>query len=133
MKLVTFSREGGHRLGVLDGAHVLELEPERGWSTDMVDLVAGGRPALAEADLGGAPRHRLEDVVLEAPLMPRKNVFAVGRNYLEHVHEVKEIRPVPEHPVIFTKPPTAVIGPNRPIDTPTIPPIRWTTRVSWRS
>lgn len=117
MKLVTFSRESRRRLGVLDGAHVLELEPEQGWPTDMVALVAGGRQMLAEADLGRVPSHRLEDVVLEAPLVPRKNIFAVGRNYLEHIHEVKQTRPVPEHPIIFTKPPTAVIGPNQPIDT----------------
>ena len=116
MRLVTFSTEAGRRLGVLEGDQVVELDPARGWPTDMVELVARGREALAAADLTDAPRHPLGDVTLEAPLMPRKNVYAVGRNYLEHIQEVKEVRPVPEHPMVFTKPPTAVIGPGVAID-----------------
>jgi 2-keto-4-pentenoate hydratase/2-oxohepta-3-ene-1,7-dioic acid hydratase in catechol pathway len=116
MRLVTFSTEARRRLGVLEGDQVVELDPDRGWPSDMVELVARGREALAAADLTDAPRHSLGDVTLEAPLMPRKSVYAVGRNYLEHIHEVKEVRPVPEHPMVFTKPPTSVIGPGVAID-----------------
>jgi 2-keto-4-pentenoate hydratase/2-oxohepta-3-ene-1,7-dioic acid hydratase in catechol pathway len=58
-----------------------------------------------------------------APLpRPARNVFCVGKNYHEHAKEfassgfdstAKEV--VPEAPVVFTKPPTAVIGPGDPI------------------
>lgn len=39
-------------------------------------------------------------------------IFAVGRNYLEHISELKNERP--EDPVIFTKPDTALLRHNDP-------------------
>ncbi|MGA7272615.1 MAG: fumarylacetoacetate hydrolase family protein [Acidimicrobiia bacterium] len=118
MRLVRFEREGSACLGVLEDSEVVELAPERGWPTDMIELIARGEEAKApiEEETASAPRHSLSEVRLLAPLRPRKNVFAVGRNYLEHVTEVREVRPVPEHPVIFSKPPTAVIGPGEAIE-----------------
>jgi 2-keto-4-pentenoate hydratase/2-oxohepta-3-ene-1,7-dioic acid hydratase in catechol pathway len=58
-----------------------------------------------------------EDVVLAAPLpRPTKNVFCVGRNYAEHIAEGERAQNIKvgitEHPVFFTKPPTAVVGPG---------------------
>ena len=60
------------------------------------------------------------DVHLLAPLpRPAKNVFCVGRNYLEHIAEGERAQNrkigVTEHPVYFTKPPTAVVGPGAPV------------------
>jgi 2-keto-4-pentenoate hydratase/2-oxohepta-3-ene-1,7-dioic acid hydratase in catechol pathway len=47
---------------------------------------------------------------------PRKNVFCVGRNYRDHIAEGARAQQtqidVTEHPVFFTKPATAVIGPG---------------------
>ncbi|MGH7419075.1 MAG: fumarylacetoacetate hydrolase family protein, partial [Candidatus Rokuibacteriota bacterium] len=40
-------------------------------------------------------------------------LFCTGHNYAKHVAESG--RPIPEHPVWFTKPPTAVIGPLAPV------------------
>jgi len=59
----------------------------------------------------------LASVSLIAPIpRPLKNVFCVGSNYRAHITEAsraQEIKDkVPEHPVFFTKPPTAVIGPG---------------------
>ncbi len=56
-------------------------------------------------------------VQLLAPLpQPAKNVFCVGRNYLEHIAEGERAQNlkigVTEHPVFFTKPPTSVVGPG---------------------
>jgi 2-keto-4-pentenoate hydratase/2-oxohepta-3-ene-1,7-dioic acid hydratase in catechol pathway len=52
----------------------------------------------------------LEGTRLLAPIpRPRKNVFCMGRNYVEHAAE-RGAAP-PDRPVFFTKPPTAVIGP----------------------
>lgn len=64
--------------------------------------------------------HGLKDVTLLAPLpIPRKNVFCVGRNYAEHIAEGERAQNkkigVTEHPVFFTKPSTAVIGPDADI------------------
>lgn len=54
---------------------------------------------------------------LLAPIpRPAKNVFCVGRNYIEHVAEGDRAAgretEVPKYPQFFTKPPTAVIGPD---------------------
>ena len=56
------------------------------------------------------------DVVqLLAPVFPTK-VVCVGRNYVDHAAERGES--VPDEPVIFLKPATAVIGPGAPIIIP---------------
>ena len=60
---------------------------------------------------------KLSDVVLAAPIQrPRKNVVCLGLNYTDHIAEGSRARgepprPLPEHPIYFTKPPTAVAGP----------------------
>jgi 2-keto-4-pentenoate hydratase/2-oxohepta-3-ene-1,7-dioic acid hydratase in catechol pathway len=66
---------------------------------------------------------------LRAPIpRPAKNVFCVGRNYIAHVAEGDRAAgretEVPKHPQFFTKPPTAVIGPDE-----TVPSYAAITRV----
>ena len=60
------------------------------------------------------------NVKLLAPIpRPRKNVFGIGLNYTEHVAEsaksLDSSPDLPRQPVIFSKPPTTVIGPDEPI------------------
>ncbi len=50
-----------------------------------------------------------------APCVPSK-IIAVGRNYVEHARE--HGAEVPSEPLIFLKPPSAVIGPGSPIRLP---------------
>ena len=45
-------------------------------------------------------------------------IFAIGRNYAEHIHELNNERP--EQPVIFTKPDTALLKNNAPFYFPDI-------------
>ena len=49
------------------------------------------------------------------PVMPSK-IVAVGLNYKDHAAE--QNRPLPREPMIFLKPPSAVIGPDAPIVLP---------------
>ena len=55
----------------------------------------------------------LEHVKLLAPVIPRSKVVCVGRNYLEHIKEMAN--DVPQEPLLFFKPNTAVIGPREAI------------------
>lgn len=60
--------------------------------------------------------NRLDEVRVEAPVpRPRKNVVCLGLNYADHIAEGgrarQQERPLPQHPIYFTKPPTAVTGP----------------------
>lgn len=57
----------------------------------------------------------LSEARLLAPVIPSK-VVAVGRNYADHAAELGN--PVPEEPLLFLKPSTAVIGPEDPIPLP---------------
>lgn len=57
------------------------------------------------------------NVTLLAPIpRPRKNIFGIGLNYVEHVAEssrtLDTAKDLPKQPVIFSKPPTTVIGPG---------------------
>jgi 2-keto-4-pentenoate hydratase/2-oxohepta-3-ene-1,7-dioic acid hydratase in catechol pathway len=52
---------------------------------------------------------------LLAPVTPTK-IVAVGLNYRDHARERN--KPIPREPMIFLKPPSAVIGPGAPIRLP---------------
>jgi 2-keto-4-pentenoate hydratase/2-oxohepta-3-ene-1,7-dioic acid hydratase in catechol pathway len=63
----------------------------------------------------------LENVKLLAPIpRPKKNIFGIGLNYVEHIAESSKAldtsRELPTEPVIFSKPPTAVIGPGDAVE-----------------
>lgn len=120
MKLVTFSTaiNSNLRVGVLvENANVLDLSTE---ADNMLSLIESGRKGLQSVesfrqrhDGGGIP---LSEVLLRAPIpRPRKNVFCVGWNYLEHYAEGERIRKsgedLPKYPVFFSKAVTAVSGP----------------------
>jgi len=59
--------------------------------------------------------YSLEEVKLLPPTLPSK-IICVGRNYIAHAKEHNT--DVPEVPLIFLKPPSAIIGPEDPIIIP---------------
>jgi 2-keto-4-pentenoate hydratase/2-oxohepta-3-ene-1,7-dioic acid hydratase in catechol pathway len=121
MRIARFEIDGviGHGLVVDD--EVVDLSATD-LGPDVVDLIEAWDPAVVETSGDVAPRHRLEDVRLLAPIIPHKNIVAVGRNYRDHAAEfsasgfdASEKQVIPDHPVIFTKATTSVIGPDEPI------------------
>ncbi|MFC7407573.1 fumarylacetoacetate hydrolase family protein [Hydrogenophaga atypica] len=80
--------------------------------------------ALLAKHKGGWPLDTslpLANVRLLAPIpRPRKNLFGIGLNYVEHVAESSRTldtsSDLPKQPVIFSKPPTTVIGPGDAIE-----------------
>jgi 2-keto-4-pentenoate hydratase/2-oxohepta-3-ene-1,7-dioic acid hydratase in catechol pathway len=55
----------------------------------------------------------IEEVTLLAPIpRPNKNIFCVGKNYVEHALELGSADDIPEHVMVFTKAPTTVTGPG---------------------
>ncbi|MDU2064122.1 MAG: fumarylacetoacetate hydrolase family protein [Sporomusaceae bacterium] len=70
----------------------------------------------AEADLEASYLLPLAAVKILAPIpRPRKNIFCIGKNYAAHAKEFDPGADVPLYPVVFTKAPTTVIGPDEPI------------------
>jgi len=137
MKLVTYRAhiEGAARLGVLIDDLVVDvaaLADSMGevLPDTMLGLIDAGRAGLAllracldEADGDFAPGSAtaLANVALLAPIpRPRKNIFGIGLNYVEHVAEsaasLDTSKDLPKQPVIFSKPPTTVIGPGQGIE-----------------
>jgi len=57
--------------------------------------------------------HKLADVRLLAPVIPRSKVVGIGRNYAAHAAEMGG--DAPDEPMMFLKPNTSVIGPGDPI------------------
>ena len=136
MKLVTYRLgvEAGARLGVIvDDLCVdvadLGLACGEDLPDTMLGLIDAGRPGLSAlracldevgADIPVGCATALSNVTLLAPIpRPRKNIFGIGLNYLDHVAESAQAldtaADLPKQPVIFSKPPTAVIGPGQPI------------------
>lgn len=122
MRLARFQKDGQIRIGVVGDDDTIADLTGSGLPTDMTDLIGSWNDAVVSSAAASAPRHDLADVRLLAPLVPRKNVFAVGRNYRDHAAEfsasgfdASETQMIPDHPVIFTKAPTSIIGPDEPI------------------
>jgi len=130
MKLVTFTHKNSDpKLGIFNNDTVLDLEAfghkhNEEFPTTMLELIDKGleevsriaeivktssENAIASASLP------LNEIQLLAPIpKPRKNIIGIGLNYTEHVAEsartLDTSKELPQQPVIFSKPPTAVIG-----------------------
>lgn len=122
MKLATFRINNERKVGVLDERSAtiapfrLSAEQAQSGIQCLIELQASGS-ALPRTDSAIA----LASVVLEAPLpRPRRNVFCVGKNYHDHAHEFSSSGfdssaaqgAVPKHPIVFSKVPESVIGPD---------------------
>ncbi len=107
--LVTFSNGGDRQCGALKGGRVLEL----GRDGDLLSLIQEGGAALDSAISKAASwegtDHALDDITLHAPVSMPSKVIGIGLNYIDHCREAG--LDVPEHPVMFTKHSTSVIGP----------------------
>lgn len=130
MKLVTFTHKNSDpKLGIFNNDTVLDLEAfghkhNEEFPKTMLELIDMGleevsriaeivktssENAIASASLP------LNEIKLLAPIpKPRKNIIGIGLNYTEHVAEsartLDTSKELPQQPVIFSKPPTAVIG-----------------------
>ncbi|MFJ3464948.1 fumarylacetoacetate hydrolase family protein [Achromobacter spanius] len=137
MRLVTFRAHptAAARLGALADGYVIDLfllgqEGGVDLPDDMLEFIDLGPVAVAQATRlldtfrGNWPVGTAlpqENVKLLAPIpRPRKNIFGIGLNYVEHVAESSRTldtsADLPKQPVIFSKPPTTVIGPGDAIE-----------------
>ena len=73
------------------------------------------RPGGALEVITGPEVERLEDVELLPPVAPTK-IIGIGLNYREHAREMG--KKLPEEPMMFLMPSTAVIGPGQAIVLP---------------
>lgn len=130
MKLVTYRiNHTAARLGFIEENMVIDVQklgqikttPMPDNMLDFIDLGTDGIKQLTQL-YNTATKEELLDcsipvgnATLLAPIpKPRKNIFGIGLNYTEHVAEsartLDTSKELPQQPVVFSKPPSAVIG-----------------------
>ncbi|WP_159625848.1 fumarylacetoacetate hydrolase family protein [Actinomyces sp. zg296] len=117
MKIARFSTGDEPRYGIVQGLDEAEAVPT-GESEGHL-LVLKGDPLFSVPEATGEVV-ALSEARLLAPVIPRSKVVAIGKNYAAHAAEMVGGMDgaVPETPIIFLKPNTAVIGPDAPIVLP---------------
>jgi 2-keto-4-pentenoate hydratase/2-oxohepta-3-ene-1,7-dioic acid hydratase in catechol pathway len=132
MKLATYkTNDSEPRLGFLHNNAIVDMEDFGEISNfplpnDMLELIDMGFEVIAEINdlIANTSQEDLEEVsypldeiTLLTPIQkPRKNIIGIGLNYTEHVAEsartLDTTGKLPQKPIIFSKPPTTVTGPN---------------------
>ena len=112
MKLVTYGESGQERIGAVVGDEIVDLS-----SAD--DALPGTVLGVLEADALGAvsravesgtgARTLLDGARLASPIPRPPKIVCVGLNYLDHATEQNV--PLPEHPLLFAKATSSVVGP----------------------
>jgi 2-keto-4-pentenoate hydratase/2-oxohepta-3-ene-1,7-dioic acid hydratase in catechol pathway len=133
LRIATYEHEGRQQVGAVsaDGLTVRPYALNRSEaSLGALPLVQRSAAAAAKGQafnwpsFAGAPV-LIANVRLRAPIpMPRRNIFCVGRNYHAHAKELRESvfkdnsADPQAWPIVFTKVPETVIGPNDPVQMP---------------
>jgi 2-keto-4-pentenoate hydratase/2-oxohepta-3-ene-1,7-dioic acid hydratase in catechol pathway len=130
MKFITFRHDGAAHVGALmaDGKTAVDLT-EAGVATSMLDLIErfdSLREKIGGVLSSGTTGRPVDRIEILAPIpVPRRNIFCVGKNYYEHAAEFGSSgfdsgsvggNEIPEYPIIFTKPPSSVVGPGAGIE-----------------
>jgi 2-keto-4-pentenoate hydratase/2-oxohepta-3-ene-1,7-dioic acid hydratase in catechol pathway len=93
MKIIRYQEGTRQAWGVLEE----DRDIRRATGSPFADLKPGDRAGS------------LDELRLLSPIAPTK-IVCVGRNYREHAAEFSN--PVPEEPLLFLKPPSAIVGPG---------------------
>lgn len=127
MKLAAYQYKSDQYVGVVSDdlqtvtPYQLSNDAAQRGALSIIEMMAEGQtlPAMGQAVA-------LREVCLLAPIpKPRRNIFCVGKNYLDHVKEIKDSKlgeaqgsmaNLPKHPVVFSKVPEAVIASRMGID-----------------
>jgi len=131
VKLAMFMRAGGESecIGAVAGDRVIDLTAAAlaqgsQFPDSILALIAageGGERILRETfrsaeKLGAEVVVPLEEATLKPPIARPGKIIGVGLNYSEHVSEssvrLETDKELPERPVLFDKPSTAIVGPE---------------------
>lgn len=108
MRIARFTTGSEPSYGVVTG----EVDEFGQPAEDSVIVAISGDPLYVGIKLLDQ-EHRLADVKLLAPVLPRSKVVGIGRNYAAHAAEMGN--DLPDEPLMFLKPNTSVVGPGDPI------------------
>ena len=125
MKLVRVGEPGAERAGVLVADDMVIDVADAVGDFDEAFFGSGGLASLAalvaERQATAQP---LAGRRLGAPIARPHQILCIGLNYRDHAEESG--MPVPEEPILFTKSPNTLIGPNDDVQIP-----RGSTKTDW--
>ena len=116
MKLVSAVVDGREMFGAVVDDAVRDLSAVPGWSS-MIDALSAP-PMRVEAAVADAPSIPLATVELLPPVPVPRRILCAGLNYAEHVAESLTPPPRGDHPVIFTRFPSSLVGHDHAIARP---------------
>jgi 2-keto-4-pentenoate hydratase/2-oxohepta-3-ene-1,7-dioic acid hydratase in catechol pathway len=123
MRLTTIQTSVGPRAAVLRGLDYVDLHAtDSALPTSVRALLEAGPAALQAAEQAAARPAAIRIPAASARLLPPvpdpQKIVCIGLNYRDHAAESGA--PIPKEPVLFSKYPTALIGPDQPI---VLPPV----------
>src|SRR6266513_413426 len=123
MKLVRYGPPGREKPGLIDADGVLRDLSRKVKDIDGAALAPSALAALKKVDTRRLPVVKGKPRLGPCVAMPSKFV-AIGLNYIDHARETGA--PIPEHPVVFFKAPSCIVGPNDNVMAP-----RNSTQLDW--
>jgi len=109
MKLVRYGPAGKEKPGLIDADGKIRDLSKKVKDIDAASLAPAELAKLAKLDPKKLPLVKGKPRLGACVAMPSKFV-AIGLNYIDHAKETGS--PIPEHPVVFFKSPTCIVGPN---------------------
>ena len=109
MKLVRYGPAGKEKPGLIDGDGKLRDLSRRIRDIDGTTLAPAKLKELAKLDTRRLPLVKGKPRLGACVATPAKFV-AIGLNYIDHAKETGS--PIPEHPIVFFKSQTCIVGPN---------------------
>ncbi|OGA28190.1 MAG: 5-oxopent-3-ene-1,2,5-tricarboxylate decarboxylase [Betaproteobacteria bacterium RIFCSPLOWO2_02_FULL_65_24] len=124
MKIVSFTHQGGARLGVCDGDTVVDLKAAApDLPADLIALINMGEPgwaAVKKALASASPEQRrpLSSLALRPPIARPGKIICLGLNYVDHAAEGGHAKPT--YPSFFMRGSTSLVAHGQPIRRPRV-------------
>ncbi len=107
--------------GVVEGDELRDIGES---FPDLIDVMALALTAEGRAEIvaaaDGARSFDLADVEFLPPILSPRRILCVGTNYHSHVAESDRVAQAPEHPMIFTRFASSLVGHGQAIERPLV-------------
>jgi 2-keto-4-pentenoate hydratase/2-oxohepta-3-ene-1,7-dioic acid hydratase in catechol pathway len=115
MRFATYEHDGARKVGVVNGAELIDLTTELGEPChDVMDLLALGEQGLDVAKrvaMRASRRVSIDAVKLLPPVLRPEKLLGVGMNYHSFIRGARQIgMPIPENPIWFYRPSGCLVG-----------------------
>ncbi len=118
MQIATARAGAGIVSGVVVGDELADLTAGHPDAVSILEAATGSGRARLEGLVADAPRLPLREVELLPPVPEPRRILCVGTNYADHVAESDRVTERPDHPLIFSRYPSSLVGHGQPLHRP---------------